>query len=149
MRITHAQAQALATFVSRIRDDWDHPGIVAAITKARELGNAADIGTALCRLAANAELKTPAMLADPGAHWRDTTVATRQAPTMCPEHPTEKAGHCRACITDALTDPEAIHAKAEAVRAAMKPRPKPKPRRDPEPTDLSATRARADKEAAK
>jgi hypothetical protein len=36
-----------------------------------------------------------------------------------------------------------------AVRAAMKPRTKPKPRRDPEPTDLSATRKRADKEAAK
>ena len=36
-----------------------------------------------------------------------------------------------------------------AVRAAMEPRPKPAPRRDPEPTDLSATRARIDKEAAK
>ena len=115
MRITHAQAQALATFVSRIRDDWDHPGIVAAITKARELGNAAEIGTALCRLAANAELKTPAMLADPGSHWRDTTVASRLAPVMCPDHKAHLARDCRECR--ALSDAADHKSGAAAVRA--------------------------------
>ena len=32
MTTTRAQAEALATFVRLIRKDWDHPGIVHAIT---------------------------------------------------------------------------------------------------------------------
>ena len=146
MRITTAQTQALATFVSRIRDDWDHPGIVAAIAKAAPLGTPADIGTALCRLAANHEIRTPAILAEPGSHWRDTTVADRTPPVMCPDHKGELARECRPCRAMAeATD----HASgAAAVRAAMKPRPKLVPRREPKPRDLSDVRERADREAA-
>lgn len=146
MRITNAQTQALATFVSRIRDDWDHPGIVAAITKAAPLGNAADIGTALCRLAANTELRSPALLAEPGSHWRDTTVASLTPPVMCNDHPTQLARECPDCRAASLrTD----HARgAAAVRAQMKPRPKPVARREPPPRDLALVRERADAEAA-
>jgi hypothetical protein len=139
MRITAAQTQALAAFVSRIRDDWDHPGIVAAITKAAPLGTPADIGTALCRLAANAELRTPAILADPGTHWADTTVAKRTPPVMCPEHSTEKAGACRVCIARATPPP-----------ADWRPAPTRTPRTHTRPTperpSLDATHARADEE---
>jgi hypothetical protein len=139
MRITQAQAQALASFISRVRTDWDHPGVVAAITKAAPLGTPADIGTALCRLAANAELRTPAILADPGTHWADTTVAKRTPPVMCPEHSTEKAGACRVCIARATPPP-----------ADWRPAPTRTPRTHARPTperpSLDATRARADEE---
>jgi len=145
MRINAAQTQALAAFVSRIRDDWDHPGIVAAIQKAAPLGTPADIGTALCRLAANLELRTPAILADPGTHWADTTVAKRTPPVMCPEHSMEKAGACRACIAQAVPV-EAVPILAASVRAAVKRAPVKHSHSEPKPTDLDATRERADKE---
>ena len=32
MRISTAQTQALAAFITRVRPDWDHPGIVAEIS---------------------------------------------------------------------------------------------------------------------
>ena len=149
MHIDQTQAQALAAFVGRIRPDWDHPGIVAAIGKARSLGSAAAVGAALCRLAENLELRTPAILADPGHHWAGTSAASRQAPVMCPEHSTEKAGNCRACAAAALTDPEEIRARAAAVRAAIQSAPRPPAARDPKPTprDLDDVRRKADQEA--
>lgn len=144
MRITTAQTQALATFVSRLRDDWDHPGIVAAIQKAAPLGTPADIGTALCRLAANPDLRTPAILADPGSHWTDTTVAKLAPPVTCVDHPAQLARDCRECRAAAeRTDHSA---GAAAVRANMKRAPKRAPRPQPAPTDLDDVRARADRE---
>lgn len=148
MSITKAQAQALATFVSRIRDDWDHPGIVAAIEKAATLGTPAEIGTALCRLAANEEHRTPAFLPEPGQHWRDTSVASRVWPVMCEMHPGVRASRCDIDGPCSATVASADHATgAAAVRAAMLPRPRPVARREPAPADLTATRARADAEA--
>jgi hypothetical protein len=97
LHITKTEAQALATFISRVRTDWDHPGVMAAIHKARDLGSAAAIGAALCRLAENTQLRTPALLAEPGAHWAGTTVATRQPPQRCTDHPTQPAGRCTQC----------------------------------------------------
>lgn len=144
-RITRPQAEALATFVARIRDDWDHPGIVAAIGNARELGTAADVAVALCRLAGNRELRTPATLHQPGSHWRDTAVAARLAPVNCPDHPAHLTRDCPECA--ALSD-RADHAKgAAAARAAIKPPPKPNRPPEPPPRDLDAVRARADQEA--
>src|SRR5690349_20656220 len=106
MRMTKVEAQALAAFVARVRPDWQQPGIMAAIEKAVPLGSAAAIGGALCRLAENLELRTPALLAEPGPHWSGTTVATRQPPVKCPEHPGEKAGACRECEALAVPAPE-------------------------------------------
>lgn len=146
MHISQVEAQALAAFVSRIRPDWDHPGILAAIAKARSLGSAADIGSALCKLAANPGLRTPALLSEPGAHWAGAVTGTRQRPDMCPEHPAEKAGACQPCEAQAVCDAEKLAALAAGVRAAMLPRPHPVPQRDPMPRDLAAVRARADKE---
>lgn len=94
MRMTEVEAQALAAFLGRVRPDWDHPGIMAALKKATHLGSSAAVAAAACRLAENLELRTPAILEKPGPHWGGTTVATRQTPSMCPEHPGEKAGQC-------------------------------------------------------
>jgi hypothetical protein len=107
LHITHVEAQALAAFITRIRPDWDHPGIFAAIGKTRDLGSAAAIGAALCRLAENRDLRTPALLAEPGPHWGGTTTATRQPPQRCPEHPTERAWNCRPCEAQAIDREEA------------------------------------------
>ena len=143
MRITTSQAQALAAFVSRVRDDWDHPGIVAAIQKAAPLGSPAAIGAALCRLAENRELRTPAMLADPGTHWSGTTVAKVAPPVMCPEHPAEKASACKECIAAAVP--------ADQCAAWRRPTPTRRPtvvRREPQ-TDrerADALRALIDQE---
>jgi hypothetical protein len=147
VRISQAQAQALATFITRIRDDWDHPGIVAAIQKAAPLGTPADIGTALCRLAANPDLRTPAVLADPGTHWANTTVASRTPPVMCPEHVTQPARDCPDCRAQAVTDKVAVSELAAKVRAHYRPTTRPAPKPEPTPADLAAVRERADREA--
>lgn len=142
MTISKVDAQALATFIGRCRPDWDHPGIVAAIGKAAHLGSPAAIGAALCRLAENYELRTPATLVDPGKHWHGTSVATRQPPVMCPDHPGEKAGACPKCEAAAVPPPPDWR---DGITLARRARPHTKP----EPTnDLEATRARADAQEA-
>lgn len=141
MTVTQAEAQSLAAFIVRIRDDWDHPGVVAAIRKASALGSAADIGVALCRLAGNRELRTPATLADPGPHWRDTTVGKRDLPAMCPEHPAEKAGHCRECVSRAVQPTGAVRAALADAKAAVRANRPTAPRRAPEPAPRDTARA--------
>jgi hypothetical protein len=119
--ISNAQAQALAALVSRLRDDWDHPGILAAIHKARDVGPPAAIAGALCRLAENRDMRTPALLAEPGAHWGGTTVATRKPPTMCPDHPTSRAAQCLECAAETVAADQAkireLHDSLRKARA--------------------------------
>lgn len=67
--MTAAQAQALATLVTRLRPDWDHVGLVSVIGKARHLGSPIQISRALLVLAENRELRTPALLVEKGRHW--------------------------------------------------------------------------------
>ena len=138
MRISKVEAQALAAFIGRVRPDWQHPGIMAAIEKAAPLGSAAAIGAALCRLAENYELRTPAILEQPGTHWSGTTVASRQPPSMCPDHPSERASTCALCAADAVPPPTGWRADVELPR-----RNRPTVRTPP-PTSLADTRARAD-----
>ena len=143
--ITRAQTEALATFVSRIRPDWDHPGIVAAITKAGQLGTPAEIGTALCRLAGNVELRTPAILAGPGPHWHDTSVAARVWPDMCPTHPHVPLYRCEdygPCAQAATAPPTGWRDDVKLKRRPRAIHPEPKP------TDLDPLRDRMDAEAA-
>ena len=97
---------------------------------------------ALCRLAENLELRTPAMLAEPGNHWGGTTVAKLAPPVMCPDHPGEKAGACRVCEQAAIPPPANWR---DDVTLTRRTRPKTRP----EPThDLADVRARADAEEA-
>lgn len=144
MRMTETEAQALAAYLGRVRPDWDHPGIIAALKKAAPLGPSAAVAAAACRLAENLELRTPAILDKPGAHWAGTTIASRQAPSMCPEHKAHKAGNCPECEAAAkATD----HSTGLAlVRAALKDAPPPPRPAHPQPpaTDLRDTRTRID-----
>lgn len=98
-------AQPLAQLVACIRRDWDVQGIRAAISKARHRGTPLEIADALLRLAAKADLKTPAMLASDGAHWgTPTTVPTpRQPRCQVDGHEHELAPpHCRICASERL-----------------------------------------------
>lgn len=89
--MTKSQGEALATFVARIRDDWDHPGILASIGKAQHLGSPVQVARALLALAENRELRTPAILSYPGSHWADESGAVtppkKRHTMLCPEHP--------------------------------------------------------------
>lgn len=108
-------ATPLAAYVASIRRDWDMPGIRANISKARHRGTPLQIGTALLRLAANPDLRSPGMLADDGAHWGTPTVTPTIRQPRCPilGHEHELAApHCRTCRSDELA------AQAEAERAA-------------------------------
>ena len=145
MTITKAEAQALATFVARCREDWDHPGIVAAIQRAAHLGSPAAIGAALCRLAENRDLRTPAMLADPGTHWAGTTVAKVAPPVTCPDHPAEKAGACRVCES-AATQPPANW--RDGLTLTRRDRPKARTEPTPDRTRIKQIRAALDAEEA-
>jgi hypothetical protein len=116
--ISRTQAEALATFITRIRPDWDHPGILAAIGKAQHLGSPAAIGSALCRLADNRELRTPATLPDPGAHWAGTPVAAIRPPTMCGDHPRRRALNCPDCAAELGAVDHATH--ANQLRTAIR-----------------------------
>lgn len=122
MTISHTQATALATFVAKVRDDWDHPGILAAIQKAQSLGNPTQIGRALIALAENRELRTPALLASPGKHWVQDNEAVGPNVTnnvRCPEHPIN-FHPCPLCAAKKcpppLDDPEYVAMK-EALKA--------------------------------
>lgn len=90
------QAEALATFITRVRPDWRHAGIVAAIEKVKHEAPT-DVARALVNLAEDMTLKTPALLAGPGGHWRkpDGTMPMRRGDNdiPCPEHP----GHVQPC----------------------------------------------------
>lgn len=119
MTITQTQATALATFVAKVRDDWDQPGILAAIQKAQSLGNPLQIGRALLALAENRELRTPALLASPGKHWVHDGESVGPNVTnnvRCPEHPlsVHPCPQCAAKRTPPpVDDPEYAAMKAE------------------------------------
>lgn len=130
-------AAPLATFIARLRTDWDVPGVRAAIYAARNLGTPADIAIAAIELSRRSDLRTPALLAQDGPWWHTgRTPTTRVRPVMCTE-----AGHeyeavpCRACRADELaagytgpSDPPTIpadqattnHRGAATVRAAIR-----------------------------
>src|SRR5690349_17586979 len=126
--MTEVQAQALATFVARIRPDWDHPGIMAALGKAANLGTPAQVARALVNLAENHDLRTPAILAQPGSHWSAPNGERIQIrgtnDVHCHEHPSSvhPCPHCAAKSTPPpVNDPEWIAMKRE-LEARRTPR---------------------------
>jgi len=116
--MTRSQGEALVALLHQLRrDDWDLPGIRAAVTKAQALGSATDVATAACRVAGNPQAKSPGLIAHPGAHWQGTTVAARPTDMHCPEHPTQPAGHCRTCEQAAASVDHGAHADATRLIA--------------------------------
>jgi len=95
--LTAAQGQALVALLGQLRRDWGLAGITAALKKASPLGSAAEVAVAACRCAANLDMRTPALIADPGPHWQGLAAGSRLAPQMCVTHPEQKAGSCAEC----------------------------------------------------
>jgi len=122
---TRVSAEKLATFVRQLRPDWDHPGIVHAIGRCQR-EPLSEIAVALIRLAENGQAKTPALLPEPGRHWKraalDDTPAgpnTRNL-DLCPDHgnPRRDCLDCRRETGPDLT-PEQIRANAAALRTQI------------------------------
>jgi hypothetical protein len=128
MTISQTQATALATFVAKVRDDWDQPGILAAIQKAQTFGNPLQIGRALLALAENRALRTPALLASPGKHWVHDGEPVGPNVTnnvRCPEHPIN-FHPCPLCAAKKCPPDPVEHAdylKAKAELASRRPIP--------------------------
>jgi hypothetical protein len=106
--------------------EWDVPGVRAAISKSRHRGTPNEVTRALLKLAAKPDLRTPAMLAEDGAHWGTATVipAATQARCPLPGHEHELASNCRSCAGDAKAgdptpaDPPTISADQAARNIA-------------------------------
>lgn len=105
MPITKAQSQALVALIHQLRHDWDLPGIASAVRKASTLGPFTDLAIAATRCAANQDMRTPALIAEPGPHWLGLATGKRIASPTCSEHPQRNAGHCPECIAQAIPKP--------------------------------------------
>jgi len=105
MTLSQSQGQALTALLHTIRKDWGLAGITAALKKASPLGSAAEVAVAACRCAANPDMRTPALIADPGPHWLGLAAGSRLAPQMCVTHPEQKAGACAECFKAAVPRP--------------------------------------------
>lgn len=121
--MTEAQAQALAALITRLRaadgmPPWDNAGIIAKLREAAPTATSFDLARAAITLAENRELRTPAILPNPGPHWLKpdgSKPARRGDHTMrCPEH--DQRLPCEPCRTDITPPPEDVRAE---VRAAL------------------------------
>jgi len=94
MPLNISQGQALVALLGTLRKDWGLAGITAALKKASPLGSAAEVAVA--------DMRTPALIADPGPHWQGLAAGSRLAPVMCVTHPEQKAGSCAECFKAAV-----------------------------------------------
>ena len=120
MRIDRTQAEALAAFIIRVRTDWSHGGVMAAIGKVTD-ADPLDIARALVNLAADPTALTPALLEKPGPWWRNPesrNVAPPRNSMRCHEHPDQEmpCATCRAELVPATASQIAGH--MAAIRAA-------------------------------
>ena len=154
MTLTQTQGQALATAVAKLRPDWDQSGILAALAKAANLGTPFQIARALVNLAENPDLRTPAILAQPGSHWRNPDGSTSHRrgdnDVRCIEHPSSFMP-CPQCEAK-RTPPPADDPEYAAMKAALKGRRGPMPNTDTRdkltPTEeLARARAALDRSA--
>ena len=124
--MTRSQAVAVATAVQQVRPEWDHAGILAALEKASTLGTPAEVAAAAFRLAGNLQVRTPGMLAQPGAHWKapaegGPTVSV--VVTSCGEHTAHPAARCPEC--EEANRGEVDHQAGVAlVKAALREAPR-------------------------
>ena len=101
MKITRVQAEALATLATKLRPDWRHAGVMAAIEKCTT-EEPCDIARALVNLAADSTVQTPGLLHRGGPHWLrpDGEKPARRGDhaVRCTRHPinVEPCPQCRA-----------------------------------------------------
>jgi hypothetical protein len=67
--ITQDQAQALAALIHALRTGWEVPGIVKALSDARDRDDAWALTDAALHAARTATNRTPAVIAMDGPHW--------------------------------------------------------------------------------
>ena len=121
---SRTDAEALATFTRRLRPDWNHAGIVAAILACRTAA-LSETAVALIRMAEDGSVQTPGLLNTPGRWWfkaadqdRPAGEATRNR-DRCPEHPDHDRLECpRHDRTPA--HPDTIAAALAAAREAKR-----------------------------
>jgi hypothetical protein len=97
------QQFALSKFLNSLNEEWDIPGIEAALGRAREMAPGPELACAAIRASVTVGNRTPAVIALPGPHWRPG-VATVRMPnvpsgtrcTVC-SHPESM---CRALFDD-------------------------------------------------
>ena len=118
MKITRTQAEALATLATKLRPDWRHAGVMAAIAKCPD-ADPFDIARALVNLAADPTVQTPGLLHRGGPHWLrpDGEKPARRGDhaVRCPEHP-DQTQPCQPCKADATPMPDEVRAAlADAI----------------------------------
>ena len=129
--INRGDAEALATFVRRLRPHagepghWNQAGTVTAIQQCK--APLSETAIALIRLAEDTTVRSPSLLNSDGHWWhraakgeQPSEAATRYRQVMCPEHPqhplgTENCPECQKDAGDRLT-PEQIAANAARIR---------------------------------
>lgn len=83
--LTKPRAEQLAAFIHSLRPDWDMPGIVVNLAKAKDRGDTYIVAIAAIRAAAAPGNRTPAIIAMDGFHWRpprdDDPAEPRRTPT--------------------------------------------------------------------
>ena len=124
-KLTRPMAQRLAEFIHMARDEWNTPGILAALEQASNTSDALAIARALVNIADDQTVKTPGMLTRPGGHWR--TPAGELPPRRgehnipCPDHPGEHDMPCPNPCTLTAEQVAELAAEAKAALAAAPP----------------------------
>jgi hypothetical protein len=121
-RLTRPQAQRLTELVALLRDDWDLPGIRAAVARIPGDVSAVDAAIATVRATANRDARTPALIPEPGAHWQTTSAGKRHAPVMCADHPRHKAAGCQPCRAESVPVPPDVLAQVRTTVTAARQR---------------------------
>lgn len=88
--INHDQATKLAAFIHTLRPEWDKPGILDAIGRARDRGAPAEVAVAAIRCAVSGQARTPAVIGMDGPHWREPERKHTGPATLV-------TGRCRDC----------------------------------------------------
>ena len=154
MTITRVQTEALATLATKLRPDWRHAGVVAAIDKAAETtSDPFDIARALVNLASEGSVQTPALLAGPGPHWRNPDGSTPHRrgdnDVHCPEHPlsVHPCPQCAAkrCLPDPVEHGDYLEAKKALPKLTPPAYVKPPQLTDAESAALARKRIEEEK----
>ena len=104
--IDRDQAHALAALIATLRPDWQPPGILKTLSDARTRGTAWDLAHAALYAAQDPSVRTPAVIALPGDHWRGRSLGdgTPIHYPRCtePGHTSYRADNCGACRAEQL-----------------------------------------------
>lgn len=105
--ITRDQAHALAALLATLRPDWQPPGILKALSDARERADAWSLAHAALHAAQDPKVRTPAVIALAGEHWTKGKALGTGDPlhfARCPEdgHSSYPASSCGACKADRI-----------------------------------------------